>query len=243
MSDTIRTVLGIRGEPATPDDPAQGLVWQAIVRQIDQPGSGSEWVSAADSPRENFHRHPWSIGGGGAAELKEMIDAAGEVTLGSIVDQLRGRPNIGITAFTLEDDAYMQPADVLVRQHLSPQHRSIMVEGDKIRDWALGETSGLVWPYSHDFQPIKPNLSHPVQRYLWSARTSLANNLMFGQETKVRAGLNWYEFGRLNAPKLRKPNSIIFAFVATHNHFMLDSGGKVFNRSAPVIKLRSDAHT
>jgi hypothetical protein len=37
---------------------------------------------------------------------------------------------------------------------------------------------------------------------------------------------------------LRTPLSIAFAFVATHNHFALDRGGKVFNRSAPVIKLR-----
>src|SRR6185295_16841329 len=31
--------------------------------------------------------------------------------------------------------------------------------------------------------------------------------------------------------------TVTFAFVATHNHFVLDRGGKVFNRSAPVIKL------
>jgi hypothetical protein len=31
------------------------------------------------------------------------------------------------------------------------------------------------------------------------------------------------------------------AFVATHNHFVLDRGGKVFNRSAPVIKLPEGA--
>ena len=37
------------------------------------------------------------------------------------------------------------------------------------------------------------------------------------------------------------PLSIAFAFVATHNHFVLDRGGKVFNRSAPIIKLRADA--
>jgi hypothetical protein len=37
------------------------------------------------------------------------------------------------------------------------------------------------------------------------------------------------------------PMSIAFAFVATHNHFVLDRGGKVFNRSAPVIKLPPDA--
>ena len=33
----------------------------------------------------------------------------------------------------------------------------------------------------------------------------------------------------------------MFAFVATHNHFVLDHGGKVFNRSAPVIKLQESA--
>ena len=44
----------------------------------------------------------------------------------------------------------------------------------------------------------------------------------------------WHE---LYADKLRTPLSIAFAFVATHNHFVLDRGGKVFKQSAPVIKL------
>ena len=35
--------------------------------------------------------------------------------------------------------------------------------------------------------------------------------------------------------------SITFAFVATHNHFVLDRGGKVFKQSAPVIKLPEGA--
>ena len=42
VAKTIRAVMGIRGEPGTPDDPAKGLVWSAIVSQIDQPGSQSE---------------------------------------------------------------------------------------------------------------------------------------------------------------------------------------------------------
>ena len=81
VSSTIRTVMGIRGEPTTPDDPTRGLVWSAILAQLDQPGSQSEFVSAADSPRESFQQHPWSIGGGGAAELKEQIDEASDAQL------------------------------------------------------------------------------------------------------------------------------------------------------------------
>ena len=41
--------------------------------------------------------------------------------------------------------------------------------------------------------------------------------------------------------RYRTPLSIAFAFVATHNHFVLDRGGKVFKQSAPIIKLPADA--
>src|SRR5208337_4042186 len=64
---------------------------------------------------------------------------------------------------------------------------------------------------------------------------------MFGSKTKVQSGLKWFEFGRLTSEKLRTPLSIVFAFVATHNHFVLDRGGKAFNRSAPIIKLPANA--
>ncbi len=37
------------------------------------------------------------------------------------------------------------------------------------------------------------------------------------------------------------PLSITFAFVVTHNHFVLDRGGKVFKQTAPVIKLSASA--
>src|SRR5260221_163236 len=47
----------------------------------------------------------------------------------------------------------------------------------------------------------------------------------------------WRRWYRWVAQRYRTPLTITFAFVATHNHFVLDRGGKVFNRSAPVIKL------
>ena len=55
----VRTVLGIRGEPARPTDPAQGLVWRAIVGQVDSAPSGSEWVTSEDTDRSQLASHPW----------------------------------------------------------------------------------------------------------------------------------------------------------------------------------------
>ena len=57
----------------------------------------------------------------------------------------------------------------------------------------------------------------------------------------VDRGLTWYEFQELYVKKLQTNLTITYAFVATHNHFVLDRGGKVFKQSAPVIKLRADA--
>ncbi len=63
---------------------------------------------------------------------------------------------------------------------------------------------------------------------------------MFGK-SHGRAWAAWYEYSMLFRSRIGHPLSIAFAFVATHNHFVLDRGGKVFKQSAPVIKLAAGA--
>lgn len=127
-TQTLRAVLGIKREDIEPADPAKGLVWSAIVGQVDRPGSESDYVSCADVERERFAKHPWSIGGGGASELKEQIEDVCEKALGDIAD------SIGITSFTLEDDIYLLPADAARRQRIASGQLRPMLVGDEIRD-------------------------------------------------------------------------------------------------------------
>jgi hypothetical protein len=235
VAATIRTVMAIKGESTTPADPAQGAVWRAILNQIDRPGSESDFISVNDTARESFHSHPWSIGGGGAAELKERLDDVGERKLDAWAD------SIGITAFTLEDDVYLNPKSALQRARFGSEQMRCMIEGDTVRDWCIDENDFAVWPYDADFKICELSADDPISRFLWPGRTGLANNKMFGGKTKVQAGLKWYEFGRLTDSKLRTPLSITFGEVATHNHFVLDRGNKVFKQTAPVIKLPARA--
>lgn len=236
VAPMVRAVMGIKGEPSTPVDPAQGRVWRAIVEQIDHAGSESEFVSVADTARESFHSHPWSIGGGGAAELKDWLDDAARQKLESLAD------SIGITAFTLEDEIFLNPRSSLRRSGLGDDSIRRMIEGDTVRDWCIEEGNHTVWPYDSDFRIRDLADFDPIVRFLWQGRTGLSNSKMFGAKTKIQAGLKWYEFGRLTETKLRTHLTITFAFVATHNQFVLDRGGKVFNRTAPVIKLPSRAN-
>lgn len=136
VASGIRTVMGIKGEPATPDDAALGLVWSAILSQVDRPGSESEWVSTADTQRERFHQSPWSIGGGGAAELKEQLDDAAEKQLRQLIKVT------GITAVTGEDDLYILP-DCASGTRLGIEKLKPLVIGHLVRDWTIATASTL----------------------------------------------------------------------------------------------------
>jgi hypothetical protein len=232
VSSTIRTVLGIRGEPATPANPAQGLVWNAITWQIDEPGSVSEWMSAADSPRPSFHQHPWSIGGGGAAELKEQIDGSADITVAARI------ANVGIGAVTLEDEAFTAPKHAFARQGLGASLIVPFVEGDVIRHWQTSADTEAIFPYEP--QSLVPISTPRLLEYLWPWRNTLRNRTWF-RKTQDQRGLHWFEYGFLSSDLLKATRGIAFSFVSTHNQFAICRGGTVFKNSAPFIVLPPNA--
>ncbi|UQA97319.1 BREX-2 system adenine-specific DNA-methyltransferase PglX [Streptomyces halobius] len=231
QNEPVRAVLGVRGEPAQPAAAEEGYVWNAIVDQIGTPGSESEWVSVESVKRARFADYPWSVSGGGASALFTAIEQQRTAILKDSSD------SAGITCFTLEDDLYLLPQRSADRHEIPRTFTRSMVTGELLRDWDGRGFGVSAFPYSEDFTPIDVEDEEPLLRYMWPCRTTLANNFLFGRQTKVQGGLKWSEFGRLTTSKLETPLSITFAFVATHNHFVLDRGGKVFKQSAPVIKL------
>ena len=57
VGSTVRAVLGVRGEPGRPDDPAKGIVWTSIVDHVDDPGWDDGWITIADLDR-TLARYP-----------------------------------------------------------------------------------------------------------------------------------------------------------------------------------------
>ncbi|MGZ0143365.1 BREX-2 system adenine-specific DNA-methyltransferase PglX [Rhodococcus qingshengii] len=229
----VRAVLGIQGEPGAPENPAVGKVWSSIVEHVSQPGFEDQWISVVDLPMANLQMHPWSLSGGGAVELSSAIERATAMQLSKVAD------SVGITSFTLEDGVYLLDFDTPRRSNIT--HVRPMVLGDQLRDWSESLETVAVFPYSEAFEPLDVSEIPSLLHFFWPYKTSISQNKMFGNQTKVESGLRWTEYGRLTVSKLRVPLSITFAFVATHNHFVLDRGGKVFKQSAPVIKLPEGA--
>ncbi|WP_328549384.1 BREX-2 system adenine-specific DNA-methyltransferase PglX [Streptomyces platensis] len=229
---TIRTVRSIQGEPEAPEHGKDGLVWNSIVTQIDQPGSMNQWISVDDLQRARyFNKQPWILTAGGL-ELVEQINSAAQTTLSGVAN------DIGSGAVTREDDAYMIGSSALRRHRVAPQHRRPLVEGTEVRDFLVLNPVMSLWPY-HGHK-LTPESSTSINHFLWPYRVRLRDRTAFGK-TQIERGLTWFEYSMFFKERYRVPLSIAFAFVTTHNHFALDRGGKVFNRSAPVIKLQEGA--
>ncbi|MET7970510.1 BREX-2 system adenine-specific DNA-methyltransferase PglX [Micromonospora sp. NPDC005305] len=232
-SGPIRAVLGIRGEPSPPSEPARGKVWLAITNQVDEPDSESEWVSVADFAREQLAKHPWSLSGGGADALMGAFDKKAVSRLGERVALM------GFVSIAAEDEAFFVNGPAADRMGVEVTRP--MVTGDVVRDYGVMTDIVALFPYDDDLRVAHPGRISNMMRVFWPNRRVLERRKRFGTFIERISSLQWYEFGELYREKLRAPLSIAFAFVATHNHFVLDRGGKLFKQTAPVIKLQEGA--
>ncbi|KLR57105.1 BREX-2 system adenine-specific DNA-methyltransferase PglX [Diaphorobacter sp. J5-51] len=248
VDEVVRTVMGIKGEPSTPENPANGLVWSAIVDQIDRVGSESDFVSVADTLRVTLSLHPWTVGGGGAADLKVLIEEGASCTLDALVDVCRltvmaGNRlvtrevrELGVFGMTNADEAMFAPEAAFRRQGVEPKFIRSLVVGDGIRDWSIAPSEAALFPYDGE-QVVQLEQAPGLARWLWACRTVLGNRATFSKKTYFDEGRPWWEWHQIALRRLNTPLTITVSFVATHNHFVLDRGGSVFNRSAPVLKL------
>jgi hypothetical protein len=237
MSTTrpVRAALGVRGEPKQPDDPSKGLVWHAIINQINEPGSASEWVSVTDLTKEDLSAFPWNLSGGGAKHLQLSIETA---STARIRDTSK---SVGRTTATGEDDLYFLPDDKTAQRLGESAYVRDLVVGDAVRDFSITKVIKLRNPYIDTSNKESIPSSHPLAtRSLWPARSILERRVIFGK-TILERNEPWTSHLENYSSKLTTPFAITFAFVATHNHFALDRNARLFNRTAPIIKLKDEA--
>jgi hypothetical protein len=227
VGSTVRAVLGVRGEPGRPDDPAKGIVWRSIVEHVDEPGWDDSWITITDLDRTMLNAHPWSLSGGGASQLLAAVEG-GRDRLGSLV-----AGSIGGSIRAGADEAFLRPVSWRPRSAVLRDRLRPLLTGEVVRDWASDPHLNIFYPYTYG---TKEREDGGLSQELWPMRTLLAGRGTFSGNM-ADAGLAWWEYMQHTSGTYRTPLSIAFAFVATHNHFVLDRGGKVFKQSAPVIKL------
>jgi hypothetical protein len=228
LQSTIRAVRGKRGETIRPEDPSRSPIWLEIQFRTDQPGFDGAYVSVDDVPRESFAAHPWSIGGGGAAELRESIEESAVLRLIESCDE------IGVQVITGEEDVFSRPRVAFERAGIREICR--FVTGDDIRNWTSFDQYAVFNPYTKG----GPDSIEPASKTsLWRWRTSLSQRKYFGQ-SQIERGLKWWEYSIVMASR-QSPPVLAIADLATHNNAFFANLQTVFDQHAPVIKLVREA--
>lgn len=234
VSKNVRAVMGKKGEPGLPMDAERGLVWASIVDGHTLTEYESEYVSVSDVPRDLFSVHPWSLGGGGAAELRRALEGTEKALSASAVA-------IGSCALTREDSLYSMDEKSAERSGIPGSQIKPFITGEDVRNWTLVTSKCAVWPYDPtSLLALDGPDAVAVMRGIWRWRAGLSRRVAYGK-SQLEHGRKWYEYSMFFVDRFREPLSIAYADVATHNQYVLDRGGKVFNQTAPVIKLSENA--
>ena len=235
-SEQVRAVLAKRGEPTIPDVPAQGHVWTSIAAQWNNVAFDNAYIAVADFNRATLGKHPWCLAGGGVCELKILLEKRAKCRLRDMVQ------DIGFASFTGLDEAFIVPLAAARRAGIDEQLLRPIVIGESVRDWSVAAEEVAITPY--DRQTHAPLALVPRSawaRFLWPFRACSEGVKSFGGKTRKQCGDDWWTWYRWQRERYVAPLRITFAEVATHNHFALDQGGKVFNQTAPIITLRESA--
>ncbi|WP_392751153.1 BREX-2 system adenine-specific DNA-methyltransferase PglX [Streptomyces sp. LN590] len=227
----VRSVLGVHGEPSVPENPAEGVVWRSILDQIDRPGSTSEWVSVEDEPRHRFARFPWTLTGGGAADLMDLLSGAPQ----RLADVLSGP--VRVVADPGEQDAFELGRPWFTRHPSASGLGLDLVTGESVRDWRTEAVGEVLVPYDGDGSPLPLDLRTAWARHLWTMRQVLRAAAGPRESSQTRP---WWAWRRWLPERSRGP-LITFAAVATHNRFVPADDERVFSRTAPVLRLQADA--
>ena len=221
-------ILGKRGESRQPSDPARAPVWLEIMGCRGKPGFEGTYVSVETVDRDALSRHPWVLVGGGARTFLAHLEAKSASTLSEVV------ADIGFSVILGEDDAFIRPSWAIHGLPATP-----FVVGDGVRDWQLTEHLSVLRPFG--WENLEVAASDELQRHLWAWRRRLEERIVSGSTSMKASGRSWFDLRRLSRAKHKTPLCLSFAFVATHNHFAMSKEHRLFNRSAPIVKLTSDA--
>lgn len=206
----IRTVMGVRGEPSVPETPEEGFVWGSIVGLLDELGASDLFVSVSDTDRNRFNTHPWSVGGGGGAELRERLEACATRRLDEFIDDL------GAVLLTREDDVYF--SGNFARRGGGRWARRV-VEGNNLRDWRILTAGYALFPYRDG--ALDADVDDVLVRTLFPWRTRLGW-IAFGKSQEER-GLHWIEYSMLFRGRVNRP-SIAYSDMGTHNSLTVPAG-------------------
>ncbi|QLQ39640.1 BREX-2 system adenine-specific DNA-methyltransferase PglX [Micromonospora robiginosa] len=232
-SSTVRLVLSKgRRESRSVGDDGEGPYWTALSRYCGDVGYEDPFIKVIDIPRSSLTRHPWVLAGDGSEDLLRLMDRFQNLK------ELTYR--IGFYGDSHADEAFFLPKHTAGRWRVPSELIEDAARGDGVRDWNVSYLESALLPKT---LPGRPNIEAGLaqaSRHYWPLRTELWARA-FGSGDYRSEGRDWLAWHQLPLDRNAHPWKIAFAEVAAQNNFCLDRLERVFNRTAPIVKLAASA--
>jgi Nuclease-related domain/N-6 DNA Methylase len=169
-SDTVRAVMGKRGEPISPLDPAKGEVWSRIVAHVRDEVYEDDYIAVRTAPRDPLKKHPWRLGAGPASAIDDALVGRDRQRLRDVVDMVGSRAMSGL------DGVFHLPPDVAGRLGIERDVLRPALSGQSIRAWGATPVVVCIAPYERDSDALRPaDRGARWWRFLWRYRATLGS--------------------------------------------------------------------
>jgi hypothetical protein len=230
VGNSLRVLGGKRGEPKAPKEPRDGKVWRSIVQAGKVEDDSDSFITVSLYEQAVYAKHPWNVNGGGAPELQQKLSAHTPFK--------RVAKKFGMMTILKQDEVYLDPPPSIVRTGSLMQ----LVHGAAVRDYTVDGPRIAAYPYDpNDAESALPlSVDDVLFRHFWRYKDMLLSRTTSGFKTLRSKKLDFYIYP-FHFPQTYEGFTFSFAFVATHNHFVLSQVGRAFNRTSPAIKLPETA--
>ncbi|MDQ1287211.1 MAG: hypothetical protein QG622_776, partial [Actinomycetota bacterium] len=228
QGSTVKAVLGVRGEPGQPADPAKGLVWTSIVENLGHSDFDNDYISVTDLPRKTLATHPWSLTGGGAADLRTLIDTGARSCPASFGIQIGGLVTTG-------EDAGYQLGVKRSAGHSILHYFRELVDGEDVHDYSIDVSGCVVFPYDESYVLMSPDSLRAELKALWPNRTTLGSRKRFGTPVSNLPNFPWFAYREIYPSRLNSAAVAVFRKIATHNIAVIDHRNRLFREACHGI--------
>lgn len=225
-SAPVRAVLAKRAELISPMHPEEGRVWSSLAAHHDEAGYEDESIQVIDLPRARLAKHPWSLGGGAAARLMDLLAESAAHRLEEIA-AVRSGTRTGL------DDVFIMPPGAPAELRIEAEVLRPIVGGRAIRDWIAVPEGVALAPFERDSgQAVAFDPSSHWGRFLWRYRTVLRDR---HRGIAASQGPCW-TWQRPPAPPAG-PLRIVSPLVSRFNHFAVAPGDAIATHTVVMIDL------
>lgn len=227
-ANSAQVIINRKAEPSTPDVPSEGKVWTSIANHYDQLDYSNEFIVVTEYPREELSEHPWNL-----SPNRQLLK---KIELASTIEMKTASSYLGPGCLTGEDEIYLLNEDQARRERIGPDVLKWALRGEDIRDWVLYTRTLMLVPYEkpNNGNLLLVDLKQGALTYL-----SRFHNLL-AHRSPLPAGRKWYELCRSAGAEGLNTNTVGYAYLATHNHFALNPGHAVYQRSGYSLTLTSE---